>query len=237
MPNAEPLEKLAERLQYRFDDWRLLDQALTHRSIAKSPALSNERMEFLGDAVLSLTVSAELYRRFPDEPEGRLSKLRSKIVNNRNLAAAARRIDLGSLLRISPGEDLAGGRSKPRLLADAFEAVVGAVYVDGGMEPAAGVVGRLLLHGPAISEATEGLDRSGGKSALQEWLQARGLQLPEYAVLSQAGPPNDRTFRVEVRCAGHAATATASRKQVAEEAAANRVLDDLVRSEGGEAQC
>lgn len=237
MPSVESLETLAERLQYRFDDWGLLDQALSHRSITKSPEQSNERMEFLGDAVLNVTVSAELYRQFPDEPEGRLSKLRSKIVNNRNLATAARRIDLGSLLRISQGEEIAGGRNKPRLLADAFEAVVGAVYVDGGMEPAAGVVRRLLLHGAAISEATEELDRSGGKSALQEWLQARGLQLPEYAVLSQAGPPNDRTFRVEVRCAGRTATATASRKQAAEEAAANRLLRDLPRSEGGEAEC
>lgn len=237
MPSVEPLQKLGERLQYRFRDWSLLDLALTHRSAANDPGWSNERMEFLGDAVLSATVSAELYRRFPEEPEGRLSKLRSMIVSNRNLAAAARRVDLGPLLRLSHGEDQAGGRNKPRLLADALEAVVGAVYVDGGMESAASVVGRLLLNGTEIPDAHAELDRTLGKSALQEWLQARGLPLPEYAVLSQAGAPNERTFRVEVRCAGLAATATAARKQAAEEAAARRVLQALIDAEGAEANC
>ena len=237
MPKVEPLQKLAEQLQYRFQDWGLLDLALTHRSAANDPGASNERMEFLGDAVLTATVSAELYRRFPEEPEGRLSKLRSMLVSNRNLAAAACRVDLGPLLRMSHGEDQAGGRNKPRLLADALEAVVGAVYLDGGMESAASVVGQLLLNGTAIPDARAEMDRTLGKSALQEWLQERGLPLPEYVVLSQAGEPNERTFRVEVRCAGRMATATASRKQAAEEAAAKRVLKALVDSEGGEPEC
>lgn len=237
MPRVEPLQKLAERLQYRFQDWGLLDLALTHRSAANDPGASNERMEFLGDAVLTATVSAELYRRFPEEPEGRLSKLRSMLVSNRNLASAARRVDLGTLLRMSHGEDQAGGRNKPRLLADALEAVVGAVYLDGGMESAASVVGQLLLNGTAIPDARAEMDRTLGKSALQEWLQERGLSLPEYVVLSQAGAPNERTFRVQVRCAGCTATATASRKQAAEEAAAKRVLEAMVDSEGGEAEC
>lgn len=237
MPKVGPLQKLAERLDYRFDDWGLLDLALTHRSAANDPGFSNERMEFLGDAVLSATVSAELYRRFPEEPEGRLSKLRSMLVSNRNLASAARRVDLGPMLRMSHGEDQAGGRNKPRLLADALEAIVGAVYLDGGMEPAASVVGHLLLNGTAIPDAKAKMDRPVGKSALQEWLQERGLPLPEYVVLSQAGAPNARTFRIEVRCAGRTATATASRKQAAEEEAARRVLKALADAEGGEAVC
>ncbi len=236
MPKVEPLQKLAEHLQYRFHDWGLLDLALTHRSAANDPGASNERMEFLGDAVLSATVSAELYRQFPEEPEGRLSKLRSMLVSNRNLAEAARRVELGTLLRMSPSEDQAGGRNKPRLLADALEAVVGAVYLDGGMGSAASVVGLLLLNGTAVPDARAEMDRTRGKSALQEWLQERGLELPQYAVLSQAGAPNERTFRVEVRCAGRTATATGSRKQAAEEAAAKRVLQALVDSDGGEAE-
>lgn len=237
MPKVEPLQKLAERLRYRFQDWGLLDLALTHRSATNHPGSSNERMEFLGDAVLSATVSAELYRQFPEEPEGRLSKLRSMLVSNRNLAEAARRVELGTLLRMSHSEDQAGGRNKPRLLADALEAVVGAVYLDGGMESAASVVGQLLLNGTAVPDARAEMDRTRGKSALQEWLQERGLPLPEYVVLSRAGAPNERTFRVEVRCAGRTATGTASRKQAAEEAAAKRVLKALVDSEGGEAEC
>ena len=231
VPTGEPLQQLSDRLGHSFGDLNLLELALTHRSVGIDAEISNERLEFLGDAVLGAAVSELLYTHFPDASEGRLTKLKSLIVNNSRLAEAARRTEIGPCLRLNKGEECSGGRTKPRLLANAFEAVVGAVYLDGGMEAVGEVVRRLLVGPDGLAEADELLDGAQGKSALQEWLQARGRDLPEYSLIESFGPSNRRTFRVEVRCGAEIATGEARRKQTAEQLAAGRVLRKLIALE------
>jgi ribonuclease-3 len=189
-------------------------------------AVSNERLEFLGDAVLGLAVGSELFRRLPLASEGELTQLKARFVNNAHLFKAAHSLDLGSFLCLGKGEEKSGGRKKPRMLADALEAVLGAVYLDGGMEAASGVAERCILVGqPAIDHR--------GKTALQEWLQARGRALPEYVIVAEDGPSYRRTYEVEVRCGECVARGRASRKKHAEQHAASLVLERLVASEVG----
>ncbi len=222
----DKLLTLCNRLGYQFRDPALLQVALTHSSAIDKNAVSNERLEFLGDAVLGLAVGGALFRRLPLASEGDLTKLKARFVNNEHLCKAALCLDLGSFLRLGKGEEQGGGREKPRVLADALEAVFGAVYLDGGMEAASGVAERcILLEQPSIDKRS--------KTALQEWLQARGRELPEYVVVAEEGPSHRRTYEVEVRCGEHAARGRASRKKHAEQHAAALVLERLVSSEGG----
>ena len=177
---------------HRFSDPELLRRALTHRSYG--PA-HNERLEYLGDSVLNCVVALELYHKFPDLPEGELSRLRAHLVNQQSLAASAQRLAFGARLRLGEGELKSGGARRPSILADAVEAVVGAAFLDGGFNAARNVV-RVLLGGAidAIDPAVSGKDP---KTLLQEYLQGRKLALPQYAVVTTRGEAHEQQFQVE----------------------------------------
>ena len=193
----QELESLAQRLGYRFEKLELLDQALRHSSYAhENPesGVSNERLEFLGDAVLDLTVSALLLARLPQSSEGDLSRGRAALVNARQLANLARDLGLGAHLLLGRTEERQEGRQKPSLLANALEAVLAAIYLDGGLE----VVARLTE--PWFSQLlTTALSGQDCKTSLQELTQARYKALPSYHVLAESGPGHAKHFQVEVR--------------------------------------
>jgi ribonuclease-3 len=229
MTDAER-EDLEAKLGYRFERVEWLDRALTHRSHTfSSGARSNERLEFLGDSVLGLAVSQILVARFLDWDEGELSKARARLVSAASAEKAANRLDLGKHLRLGPGEEKTGGREKQNLLADAYEAVVGAIFRDAGFEVAASFVERSLLS-DAFS-GTELLAEPDHKSALQEWLQSRGLRPAEYRVVRETGPEHQKTFLIGVRAAGRVlAEAEGRNKKSAEQDAAALALR-LLRAE------
>ncbi len=197
----EPFEQAAalqRRLEIAFRDQALLLQALTHRSyLAESvDAASNERLEFLGDAVLDLVIAEMLFRTHPAWPEGELTRAKASVVGERSLAELARAWDLGAAMRISRGEDLSGGRERRALLADAVEAVIGAYFLDQGLEATRDFVlraFRTLLE--TIERREHALDY---KTQLQELFQSQYQAAPSYAVAEESGPPHDRTFTVEV---------------------------------------
>ena len=234
MNQASGVESLQEILQYRFRDPRLLAQALVHRSFvhenAQQDQTDNETMEFLGDAVLGLAISHLLLERFPDYNEGDLSRLRSSLVNERELAKLACGLDLGSYLVLGKGEDLTGGRQKPSLLADSFEALLAAIYLDGGLETTIGVVKRLFhdyLDRERLEHPLRALDKDY-KTQLQEFTQAAFKLTPTYTPEGEEGPDHDKTFfmsavlgdRVLARGAGKS-------KKEAQQEAAQRALEQL----------
>ena len=230
--SGEELDRLEAALGCRFQDRSKLVQALTHRSRSSERSADevpgdNEKLEFLGDAVLGMIVSAELVRAFPGWSEGQLSKSRARFVNEAALAAVARKLDLGSHLRLGRGEEKTGGRQKTALLADAFEAVLGAIYLDSGLDAATEFVGRVLLAGALEAEAS-GSGGSDFKSALQEDLQSRGRPPATYRVVEETGPDHRKVFLVEVRAGEMIATGSGSNKKEAEQAAARAILKVLV---------
>ncbi|HET6793152.1 MAG TPA: ribonuclease III [Acidimicrobiales bacterium] len=184
---------LCDRLGWRFADPGLLARALAHRSWCAENAgsESNERLEFLGDAVLGLVVTDHIFRTYEELPEGELAKLRAAVVNSEVLAELAAELDLGPALLLGRGEDLSGGREKPSILADATEAVIGAVYIDGGWDPAAALVMSLL--GDRIAEAATGPGGQDYKTRLQELASRRGEPLPRYDVEDE-GPDHAKRF-------------------------------------------
>ncbi|MBU6263513.1 MAG: ribonuclease III [Actinomycetales bacterium] len=205
----------------------LLELAFTHRSFAYENGLSetNERLEFLGDSVLGLVVTEELYRRYPDLDESRLSPLRSGIVNMRALADIARSLELGQYMRIGKGEEVTGGRDKNSLLADSLEALIGAIYLSHGFAESQRVVGNL------ISETMENAKDRGagldGKTALQELAAARKISAPEYQI-SESGPDHDKTFVATAVVGGEAiATGEGKSKREAEQIAARIAYEKL----------
>ena len=240
--------QLQERLGYSFASTSLLERALTHSSAvpelraalgedaAKSAAVEdNERLEFLGDAVLELLASEYLLSNFPEWTEGQLSKSRAHMVNARSLEAAARRLQLGNHLRLGRGEEKTGGREKPTLLADAFEAVVAAVYLDGGLGPARNLLRRTLFE-HALLEDGERMADSDRKSALQEFLQARGQPPAEYRLAGESGPDHQKMFQVEVWVSGEClANGLGSTKKEAEQRAASSALHRLEQMEQSKA--
>ena len=219
---AELLRRLEETLGHRFADPGLLDRALTHTSHAHQEtggdALHNEPLEFLGDSVLGFVVADLLHRKDPEGPEGSKSKARAHLVAAPSLARRAAELGLPALLRLGRGEEKTGGRKKASLWADAYEAVIAALYLDGGLEAAYRLVqGQFAadLRGataPAVADH---------KSALQELLQARGDPVPEYAVIAEEGPSHRRLFRVECRINGRPISQAAgiSKKTAQQEAA------------------
>jgi ribonuclease-3 len=215
-------------LGHRFEHLERLERALTHRSHRQnSDAVDNERLEFLGDRVLGLVASEQLCHVFPDWDAGKLSKGLARLVSASSIYAAARRLNLGSHLRLGPGEEKTGGREKKRLLADAYEAIVGAIYLDAGLAAAAGFLRRTLID-PALSGELEGLDRSDYKSALQEWLQQRSLGIAEYRIRKESGPDHQKTFEVEVWHGERKLSSSEGRsKKEAEQAAAKQALQSL----------
>jgi ribonuclease-3 len=237
-------EALEKRLGHTFTMKELLDRALTHSSaVAELRAASvdepdacsrlgdNERLEFLGDAVLELLASEYLLANFPDWSEGQLSKSRARIVNAGSLDAAARRLHLGEHLRLGRGEEKTGGREKQTLLADAFEAVVAAVYLDAGLDAARELLRRLLFE-QALEERGERISESDRKSALQEFLQGRGQPPAEYRLAGESGPDHQKMFQIEVWVNGEClASGLGSTKKEAEQKAARSALERLELAE------
>ncbi len=229
---ASDFAELESVLGYRFRDPARLVQALTHSSrmperAEEDSSEDNEKLEFLGDAVLELLVSEDLVRAFPDWSEGQLSKSRARLVNATALSLAAQRIGLGHYLRLGRGEEKTGGRLKPALLADAYEAVIAAIYLDAGLEAARQFVRRTLVEGAMIVEAAR-LGHTDHKSALQELLQSQGAPPAVDQVISESGPDHEKIFCVEVRIAPDiTAVGKGKTKKEAEQSAAVAALIQL----------
>lgn len=225
------LAALETRLRHHFEQGALLEVALTHRSYANEQGLEDnyERLEFLGDAVLDLVTAEWLYLRHPEASEGYLTRQKSYLVSEPVLASIAGDLGLGGLIRLGVGEARSGGETKPSLLADVLEAVIGALYLDGGLEGCRRFVEGLL----------EGAQDSGrewryrdAKSALQETLQAGGRSLPRYALTASEGPDHEKHFTVECRIGGTVlGVGTGRSKKIAEQAAAEEALRELESDE------
>ena len=235
MTDAAHLDKdergdLEAVIGHHFAAPELLERAVTHRSYRQlSNGVDNERLEFLGDRVLGLIVSEYLCQSFADWDAGHLSKGLARLVSATSLHAAAQRLALGLHLRLGPGEEKTGGRDKRRLLADVFEAILGAIYLDAGLPAAAAFLQRTLL-GPASAAHAQGVERTDHKSALQEWLQRRGRAPVEYRVRRESGPDHQKVFEVEVWHASEKLSASEGRsKKEAEQEAARLALELLER--------
>lgn len=229
----EELHRLESRLGHRFRDPRKIEQALTHRSTripANSLHLDNERFEFLGDRVLGLVVSQHLFESFPEWNVGRLSKGISRLASGTSLQAAAAALGLGQYLRLGRGEELTGGREKGHLLADAYEAVIAAIYLDAGLDAAAAFIRRSLLETEAVG-AREAWSESDYKSALQEWLQSRGLGTPHYHVVRTEGPDHCKVFGVELTLKGVPVASSEGRSKKEAEQEAARLGLTILRGE------
>lgn len=250
MPKGKPLansgeeaiERLQRAIEYRFSDPELLILALTHSSLAaeehREPGGSadNEQLEFLGDAVLGLAAAEHLFRVYPDMDEGSLTRLRARFVNRQHLAEAARKLSLGECLRLSKGEEKSGGRRKTAILANAMEAMIGAVFLDGGLVEASKLV-RLHLIDPSLDRlaaaARAGESVGDYKSILQEHFDAHGMGHPRYEVTSESGPDHRKKFVVALRIADPAGgpliviSASGSRKKDAEQEVAGLALERL----------
>ncbi|MDC8784075.1 ribonuclease III [Roseateles koreensis] len=221
------LATLQQRLGHQFSKPELLTRALTHRSFSVD---HNERLEFLGDAVLSLAVSSLLYERFSGSDEGDLTRIRAHMVREDSLHRLALTLDLPGVLRLSDGEAKGGGAQRASILADAVEALIGATFVDGGYAPALEVVRKLLAD--VISQAGSSGDQWGkdAKTALQEWLQARRLAVPTYTITETRGQAHAQTFEVEcaVPSLSLSKKGEGRSRRVAEQDAARRMLDELI---------
>jgi ribonuclease-3 len=221
------MQALAERLEWPVADRSLLQRALAHRSwCAETPGTgSNERLEFLGDAVLGLVVTDHLYRTYPDLPEGELAKVRASVVNSAALAEVAGSLSIGRALLLGKGEGQSGGREKPSILADAMEALIGAVYLDRGWHAAAELIMRLL--GERIEEAAAGPGGQDYKTRLQELCARRFDQLPTYQTQDQ-GPDHAKQFNARVSVGGVLRGVGSGRsKKQAEQAAARQAWEQL----------
>ncbi len=225
----ETLDAIERALGRHFRDRQLLARALTHSSFANDDpdAEDNETLEFLGDSILNFLVSELLFEAFPLEGEGTLSKARSVLVSENHFAYLARRLDLGAALRLSPGEERAGGRNRDARLADAFEAVFAALALDAGID-AARAFARRIFAADIASLDLGGLHRRDPKTALQERAQAEGLPLPAYRLVEESGPAHDRRFIYEVAYGeSERALGEGSSKKEAQTAAAEAMLRRL----------
>jgi len=187
-----------DNLVNNFRDKNILDTALTHRSWVNEHAKqreSNERLEFLGDAILEFIVSKEIFQRFPDKEEGYLTALRANLVNTVNLSQVALKLDLGSKIFLSKGEEETGGRTNSSIMADTVEAIIGALFIDSGLEKAENFVFKYLLSG--IDEKL-GQPLKDPKSRLQEYVQSKGFPAPKYEVVDESGPDHDKKFIIQV---------------------------------------
>ena len=222
------LQSLQQRLGYRFTQPALLSRALTHRSYS---ADHNERLEFLGDAVLQTAVSAMLYERFAGSDEGDLTRVRAHLVREDSLHRLALALGLPEVLRLSDGEARGGGAQRPSILADALEALIGAAYLDGGFAPAQALVQRLLGETIATTEVDSW--SKDAKTELQEWLQARKLPVPAYRIVATRGQAHAQTFDVECAVAplGLTEHGEGKSRRVAEQEAARRMLAALKDSD------
>jgi len=229
---SAPLSELEKTIQYIFKNRSYLEESLQHSSYVneqvRSDLCDNERLEFLGDAVINLIVGHMLMRQFPDLKEGELSRMRAHLVNETQLAAVARDIDLGSHIRLGKGELQSEGQNKPSILADTFEAMIAAVYLDGGFDAAfriiaSGFSDRLHQNGAVMKNHDY-------KSQLQELVQTTQKNLPVYTVIREEGPDHDKTFQVGLKVGDLSSEGTGKNKKTAEQAAAGKALELLKRT-------
>jgi ribonuclease III len=224
------LERLQQRIGYNFSDIELLNQALTHVSYGHEKLIhlplskrDNERMEFMGDSVLSVVISDLLLEAFPDAPEGQLSRMRAAIVNERTLTEVSESLQIGVLIRLGRGERMTGGAKKPSILSSTFEALVAAIYIDGGFHAVYPVVREIFST--LFKEEVTRLHHPDAKTRLQEELQGRYRVTPTYAVIDSQGPDHQKKFTVEVRMKDVLlGCASGSSKKEAEQAAAREAL-------------
>lgn len=218
------LTPLCRRLNYSFSDETLLKTALTHRSACSQ---NNERLEFLGDAVLNFIITGALFEEYSNADEGTLSRLRAALVKGNTLAEIALDLELGEYLKLGSGELKSGGFRRQSILADALEAVLGAVYLDGGIESARALI--LRLYAERIATVRIDGDLKDPKTRLQEYLQARHLPLPDYQIIDLAGEAHDQIFTVSCSAAGLSkpTIASAGSRRKAEQAAAEQALQEL----------
>jgi ribonuclease-3 len=229
------LEELERRTGYPFRDPALLQRALTHKSFLSdngtgpfSPLDDNEQLEFLGDAILGFLASESLYHAFPAYPEGKLSRLKGHVVSASHLAEAALALDLGAYLLLGRGEEMNRGRVKPALLANALEALIAAIHLDGGLEPCREFVDRFVLSAAAGAGSLLAPVPLDAKSELQELAQALRLPIPRYSIVQEKGPEHSKIFTVEARIGKDlTATGEGSSKKVASQQAASILLQTL----------
>lgn len=219
-----PLEELIRALSYRFSNPVLLQEALTHRSKGSA---NNERLEFLGDAILGFVIAESLYRRAPHATEGELSRYRASLVKMETLAELAREFSLGDHLRLGPGELKSGGFRRDSILADAMEAIIGAIFLDSDIVSARDFV--LRIFEPRLSELPSRKSLKDPKTQLQEYLQARRLPLPEYEVTATEGSDHDQSFEVQctVSVLGAPVMGKGTSRRKAEQSAAEKALEQL----------
>lgn len=227
-PGHIDVDKLERSLDLEFSDPGLLEQALTHRSRGHN---NYERLEFLGDSVLGFVVAENLYYRFPDIPEGKLSRMRSYVVRQETLARIARGMALQDLLRLGEGELKSGGFNRDSILSDSLEAIIGAVYLDQGLDAAKSFIQRFFEE--VLGSLTEDTVYKDSKSRLQEYLQQRGEPVPSYEIVSVSGEPHDQTFEVAcvVSLASQPFRGTGSSRRNAEQRAARCALEFLIYHE------
>ena len=224
---ASNIAQLQRRLGYAFDDPALLMLALSHRSFAGT---NNERMEFLGDAILGQVVTDYLYQQFPEAREGELSRMRSHIVRGESLAEVAKKLELGSDILLGPGEMKSGGHRRDSILGDTVEALLGAVYLDQGIDAAKDRIYDWFKS--LFDSALEVQPLKDSKTTLQEWLQQRGKALPDYKLVETGGEAHSRLFTVscKIEVVGQEMTATASSRRRAEQMVAEQLLNELEKN-------
>ncbi|MDA8786725.1 ribonuclease III [Porticoccaceae bacterium] len=221
---ASNVRQLEERLQYQFRDPELLSLALSHRSCGSS---NNERLEFLGDSILGVTVTDFLYHQFPQAREGDLSRMRSQIVRAESLAQVAKKLQLGPELSLGPGEMKSGGQRRDSILGDTVEALIGAVYLDTGIDAARGAVNNWFKE--LLAAASDAQPVKDAKTALQEWLQQRSKPVPQYELVNTGGEAHSRLFTVSCKIdqVNKTISATASSRRKAEQLVAEQLLSEL----------
>ena len=223
------LEKVSQIFDYRFKDESLLSLALTHRSMGSR---NNERLEFLGDSILGMVISSELFNRFPNEKEGVLTRLRSSLVKGDTLSEIAIELNLGDFIKLGSGELKSGGYRRASTLADAVEAIIGAIYLDSRVESGIQQVEKIILSifNSRLDHCEPGGVLKDPKTRLQEYLQSKNLQLPTYSVVSISGKEHLQTFKVSCSIAGYPnhVVATGASRRKAEQAAAEKALVSLI---------
>lgn len=229
MNQAKQVDKVSQLFDYHFNDESLLELALTHRSMG---ANNNERLEFLGDSILGMVISAELFKRFPKEKEGVLTRLRSSLVKGETLSEIAIELNLGEYIQLGSGELKSGGFRRASTLADAVESIIGAIYLDSSEESGINVVEKIILKifTSRINDCEPGAILKDPKTRLQEYLQSKGLAVPTYNVVSISGKEHQQTFKVSCSIEGfsnHVVANGASRRK-AEQAAADKALSTVI---------
>ncbi|MGE5329924.1 MAG: ribonuclease III [Deltaproteobacteria bacterium] len=232
--NKDSYTELQPILQYEFKNSQILSNALTHSSYAnenkKMKLLSNERLEFLGDSILSFVISAYIFDNYPKLPEGEMTKIRASVVCEQTLKDISNQLGIGEYLKLGKGEELTGGRKRPSILADVFEAIVGGIYIDNGLESAKKFV-LDKLEGLVI-DAVKGVGMIDYKTTLQEELQKHGDVKITYEVIKESGPDHDKEFKVQIKCNDKVlGIGLGKSKKEAEQAAAAKALQEVQGNE------